>query len=157
MPHAGEKEFIDLLRTHHMRVTPNRLTVFREMQKSGVPLTIPDLAIRVDASGLNTATLYRIMETFASLKLVHPVLHEHQNIAYELLEPFARHHDHLVCRQCGRTVDIFDCRLEDALKAISDDKGFHIDFHQMEVHGICPDCAPSFRASQSLIGHERGS
>jgi Fur family ferric uptake transcriptional regulator len=143
---AGEKEFVQFLRDHRVRVTPNRLTVFRVMQSSNEPLTIPDLAARVEGSGLNTATLYRIMETLTELEIVHPVLQGHQNVAYELVEPFARHHDHLVCRQCGRTVNIYDCRLEDALKSISDDKGFHIDFHQMEVHGLCPDCQ---KATQS--------
>ncbi|MCL5115688.1 MAG: transcriptional repressor [Firmicutes bacterium] len=140
MATAGEKEFIQFLRDHQMRVTPNRLTVFRALQKSQGPLTVPDLAGRVEESGLNTATLYRIMETLTELQVVHPVLQDHQNVAYELLEPFARHHDHLICRQCGRTIDIYDCRLEEALKAISDDRGFRIDFHQMEVHGLCPDC-----------------
>lgn len=140
MPAAGEKEFAQFLRSHRMRVTPNRLTVFRTMQQSDRPLTVPDLASRVENSGLNTATLYRIMETLTELEVVHPVLQDHQNVAYELLEPFARHHDHLVCRQCGRTVDLYDCRLEETLRSISDDRGFKIDFHQMEVHGLCPDC-----------------
>ncbi len=140
MPTAGEKEFAQFLRDHRVRVTPNRLTVFRAMQQSARPLTVPDLAAQVEDSGLNPATLYRIIETLTELEVVHPVLQDHQNVAYELLEPFARHHDHLVCRQCGRTVDLYDCRLEETLKSISDDRGFKIDFHQMEVHGLCPDC-----------------
>lgn len=140
MPTAGEKEFIQLLREHRMRVTPNRLTVFRAMQTSQEPLTVSDLALRVEHSGLNPATLYRIIETFTDLKVVHPVLQAHQNVAYELVEPFARHHDHLICRRCRRTIDIYDCRLEEALKSISDDRGFSIDFHQMELHGLCPEC-----------------
>ncbi|MDA8206929.1 MAG: Fur family transcriptional regulator [Thermaerobacter sp.] len=140
MPTAGEKEFAQFLRDHRARVTPNRLTVFRAMQQSARPLTVPDLAAQVEDSGLNPATLYRIIETLTELEVVHPVLQDHQNVAYELLEPFARHHDHLVCRQCGRTVDLYDCRLEETLKSISDDRGFKIDFHQMEVHGLCPDC-----------------
>lgn len=143
----GEKEFTQYLRERHVRVTPNRLTVFRALQKASKPLTVPDLASQVEHSGLNTATLYRIMETFTEFDVVHPVLQDHQNVAYELLEPFARHHDHLVCRQCGRTIDLYDCRLEDAVKSISDDRGFHIDFHQMEVHGLCLECqnAPTQR------------
>lgn len=140
MVKAGETDFIQLLRDHDMRVTPNRLTVFRLLQKTSQPLTIPDLATKVESSGLNTTTLYRIMETFSSLGIVHPVLQDHQNVAYELVEPFARHHDHLVCRSCGKTVDIYDCRLDEALKAISQERGFRIDFHQTEVHGLCPAC-----------------
>lgn len=140
MATAGEKEFIQFLRSHHVRVTPNRLTVFRALQNSAEPLTIPDLATLVESSGLNTATLYRIMETLTELSVVHPVLQDHQNVAYELLEPYARHHDHLVCHRCGRTMDIYDCRLEDALNAVCKDQGFRVDFHQMEVHGLCSDC-----------------
>lgn len=143
MPTAGEKEFAKFLRDHRVRVTPNRLTVFRIMQKSAKPLTVPDLAQEVGGSGLNTATLYRIMEMFTELDVVHPVLQDHQSVAYELLEPFARHHDHLVCRQCGRTVNLYDCRLEDVVKSISEDSGFRIDFHQMEFHGLCAECQKS--------------
>lgn len=133
------------LRDHRARVTPNRLTVFRAMQKSTKPLTVPDLAIEVEDTGLNTATLYRIMETLADLEIVHPVLQDHQSVAYELIEPFARHHDHMVCRQCGRTIDLYNCRLDEAVKSISDDSGFRVDFHQMEVHGLCPDCQTATR------------
>ena len=140
VPTAGEKEFAQYLRENRVRVTPNRLTVFRAMQKSSKPLTVSDLASEVENSGLNTATLYRIMEALTDLGVVHPVLQDHQNVAYELLEPYARHHDHLICRECGKTVDLYDCRLEETLKSISNDQGFKIDFHQMEVHGLCPDC-----------------
>ncbi len=140
MATAGEKEFAQYLRERHARVTPNRLTVFRVMQKSARPLTVPELAAQVREFGLNTATLYRIMETLTGLDIVHPVLQDHQNVAYELLEPFARHHDHLVCSQCGVTVDLYDCHLDEAVKSISDDSGFRVDFHQMEVHGLCPSC-----------------
>lgn len=145
MPTWGEKEFMQYLREHRVRVTPNRLTVFRAMQKSTKPLTVPDLAIEVEDTGLNTATLYRIMETLTGLDIVHPVLQDHQSVAYELIEPFARHHDHLVCRQCGRTIDLYNCRLEEAVQSISDDSGFRVDFHQMEVHGLCPDCQSATR------------
>jgi Fur family ferric uptake transcriptional regulator len=136
----GEKEFVQYLRDRHVRVTPNRLTVFRTMQQSTGPLTVADLAARVESSGLNTATLYRIMEALCDLDVVHPVLQDHQNVAYELIEPFARHHDHLVCRRCGKTIDVYDGRIEEVVKTISDDRGFSIDFHQMEVHGLCPKC-----------------
>ena len=140
VPTADERAFVTFLREHRVRVTPNRLTVFRAMPKSSMPLTVPDLAQKVEGSGLNTATLYRIMETLTELHIVHPVLQDHQSVAYELVEPFARHHDHLVCRQCGRTVDVYNCRLEGAVKSLSDESGFRIDFHQMEFHGLCPDC-----------------
>jgi Fur family ferric uptake transcriptional regulator len=143
VPTAGEKDFVKFLRDHRVRVTPNRLTVFRAMQNSSKPLTVPDLAQAVENSGLNTATLYRIMETLTDLEVVHPVLQDHQSVAYELVEPFAQHHDHLVCRRCGRTVDVYDCRLEDAVQSLSDESGFRIDFHQMEFHGLCPECQKS--------------
>ncbi|AEJ41838.1 transcriptional regulator [Sulfobacillus acidophilus TPY] len=133
-------EFTRFLQEHNMRVTPNRLTVFRELENAPGPMTVPELASRVAEQGLNVATIYRIIETLMSLNVVHPVLIDHQSVGYELIEPFRQHHDHLVCRNCGKIVAIFDERLESVLKTISDDQSFAIDFHQLEVHGICPDC-----------------
>jgi Fur family ferric uptake transcriptional regulator len=133
-------EFRRFLQEHDMRVTPNRLTIFRQLESASRPLTVPELANLTQGSGLNVATIYRIIETFVSLNIVHPVLVDHQSVGYELIEPFRRHHDHLICRDCGKIVEIYDERLEQLLQTISDDRAFEIDFHQLEVHGLCPNC-----------------
>lgn len=137
----AEIELTRRLKQNGLRVTSPRLWVFRALRTQSEPLTVSQLGDRLTQEGLNVTTIYRIMEAFVSLNVAHPVLIDHQSVGYELVEPFSRHHDHLICKQCGRMVDIFDCRLEEMLNVIGEGYGFHIDFHQMEMHGLCQDCA----------------
>ena len=49
------------------------------------------------------------------------------------------HHHHLVCTNCGKTVEI-ESPSESWLKGISDKYGFTIERHTLEVFGLCEDC-----------------
>ena len=51
------------------------------------------------------------------------------------------HHHHLVCRECGRTVEFLAPKLESAMTAIAHDHGFTDVDHRLEVFGLCEDCA----------------
>ena len=56
-------------------------------------------------------------------------------------------HHHLICRICGRLVDV-DCAVGSApcLTAV-DDTGYEIDEAEVAYWGRCPDCLTQFRAS----------
>jgi Fur family ferric uptake transcriptional regulator len=61
-------------------------------------------------------------------------------------------HHHLICRQCGRVVDV-DCAVGSApcLKA-SDHNGYEIDEAEVTYWGRCPDCVgPSKRQTPRRI------
>jgi Fur family transcriptional regulator, ferric uptake regulator len=51
------------------------------------------------------------------------------------------HHHHVVCRQCGRSVEVVDPGLAEVVSAISDRSGYRIDGHRLELYGLCPVCA----------------
>ncbi len=50
-----------------------------------------------------------------------------------------RHHHHLVCVACGRTVQI-DPPSETWLRSIAEDHGFTVESHTLEVFGLCAQC-----------------
>ena len=55
-------------------------------------------------------------------------------------------HHHLVCRICGRVVDV-DCAVGSApCLAASDDRGYEIDEAEVAYWGRCPDCLAQERA-----------
>ena len=66
---------------------------------------------------------------------------EHIGLAtvYRQLNALAGHHHHLVCTNCGKTVEI-ESPSESWLKGISDKYGFTIERHTLEVFGLCEDC-----------------
>lgn len=54
-----------------------------------------------------------------------------------------RHHHHLVCRSCGRTVEVQGPAVERWAEQVADDAGFVDVTHTVEVFGTCPECAAS--------------
>src|SRR5688572_24636188 len=56
-------------------------------------------------------------------------------------------HHHLICRICGRLVDV-DCATGSApCLTASDDRGYEIDEAEVAYWGRCPDCQAQARAS----------
>jgi Fur family ferric uptake transcriptional regulator len=51
------------------------------------------------------------------------------------------HHHHLVCRKCGRTVEVAGPDVERWAEAIGAEHGFAEITHTVEVFGTCADCA----------------
>jgi Fur family ferric uptake transcriptional regulator len=51
------------------------------------------------------------------------------------------HHHHLVCRDCGRAVEVEGPAVETWADRVADRHGFVDVSHTMEIFGTCPECA----------------
>lgn len=51
-----------------------------------------------------------------------------------------RHHHHLICRSCRRSVEIDSVTVERWARRIADENGFADVQHVVEVFGTCADC-----------------
>jgi Fur family ferric uptake transcriptional regulator len=51
------------------------------------------------------------------------------------------HHHHLVCRSCGRAVEVEGPAVEAWAERVAAKHGFVDVSHTMEIFGTCPDCA----------------
>jgi Fur family ferric uptake transcriptional regulator len=51
------------------------------------------------------------------------------------------HHHHLVCRDCGRAVEVEGPAVEDWAETVAARHGFADVSHTLEIFGTCPDCA----------------
>ena len=55
-------------------------------------------------------------------------------------------HHHLICRVCGRVVDV-ECAVGDApCLTAADDRGYEIDEAEVAYWGRCPECVAAARA-----------
>lgn len=54
----------------------------------------------------------------------------------------SQHHHHLVCRQCGTTVEVEGPAVERWARRTADDHGFTDVSHTLEVFGLCARCSP---------------
>ena len=53
------------------------------------------------------------------------------------------HHHHLICRDCGKTVEIEAKKLEAWADQVAEEHGFSAPSHTIEIFGNCSDCAKS--------------
>lgn len=51
------------------------------------------------------------------------------------------HHHHLVCRSCGRSVELSADEVEAWADRIAETHGFSAVTHTVEMFGVCTDCA----------------
>ncbi|MDO5535195.1 MAG: transcriptional repressor [Propionibacteriaceae bacterium] len=136
-----------------MTTTPQRRTrqratiaeVVGELSEFRTAQDIHDLLRhRGDAVGL--ATVYRNLQAMAEAGEVDVVRTPDGQAAYRACgEATHEHHHHLICRACGRTVEVGFEGLERLIDAIAADHGFSEVQHSVELHGLCSDCAPSGR------------
>jgi Fur family ferric uptake transcriptional regulator len=84
------------------------------------------------------ATIFRSLDVFTDLGLVERVDLPDGGHAYVACEP--SHHHHAICTACGRSPDIADAGLDEALREIGSRLGFRVTSHRLELFGLCPAC-----------------
>lgn len=94
------------------------------------------LRARGDQIGLTT--VYRTLQSMVDAGEV-DVIRTETEAAYRRCESDTHHH-HLVCRSCGRTVEITGPAVEAWAQKIADENGFRDVGHDLEVYGTCSSC-----------------
>ena len=89
--------------------------------------------------GIGRATIFRSLDLFTTLGLVERVDLPDGEHAYVACDP--SHHHHAICTSCGRSTDVADHGLADALAEIGRRSGFQVTAHRLEIFGVCAACA----------------
>ncbi len=95
------------------------------------------LRSRGDSVGLTT--VYRTLQALADAGKVDVLRTGDGESVYRRCS--TSHHHHLVCRNCGRTVEVEGPAVERWAEKIGAEHGFVRVTHNVEVFGTCPDCA----------------
>ncbi|MDU2149825.1 MAG: Fur family transcriptional regulator [Varibaculum cambriense] len=86
------------------------------------------------------ATVYRNLQTLTEAGELDSLRSEEGETLYRRCAA-RRHHHHLVCRNCGYTVDVQDDQLEQWIGEISRRYKFSNIEHMADVFGLCANCA----------------
>jgi Fur family ferric uptake transcriptional regulator len=89
--------------------------------------------------GVSRATLFRALDLLVELGVVERLDLPNGEHAYVECAP-AHHHHHVVCSRCGRTAEVDDSGLAEAVREIARSSGFRIDTHRLELFGLCRPC-----------------
>lgn len=99
-----------------------------------------DLHARLREAGdkVGLATVYRTLSTLADSGDVDVLRTGEGESVYRKCS--TGHHHHLVCRSCGRTVEIEGPTVEQWTDAVAADHGFTDVAHTLEIFGTCQSC-----------------
>jgi Fur family ferric uptake transcriptional regulator len=132
-------ETADLLRRHGIQVTSQRIAVLRAL--SNRPHITADevaAAARAEVGAISRQAVYDALRILTANGLIRRIQPAGSPARYE--DRTGDNHHHLVCRECGRVVDV-DCATGDApCLTAHDDAGFTIDQAEVVYWGRCPDC-----------------
>ena len=151
-----------LLRAAGLRATGPRIAVhgvLDEARADGRHLTAAEVAgaVRARTDGVSTQAVYDCLDALTSAGLARRIEPAGQPALYETR--VGDNHHHLVCRGCGRTVDV-DCTHGSApCLAPSTDHGFVVDEAEVVFWGRCPACAatPDVATSSARTAGPRGA
>ena len=93
---------------------------------------------RGDSVGLTT--VYRTLQSLADTGAVDVVRTDDGEAVYRRCNSGSHHH-HLVCRSCGKTVEVEGPAVESWADRIAAEHGFTTVSHTLEIFGTCAQCA----------------
>jgi Fur family ferric uptake transcriptional regulator len=139
-------DLADLLRQRGIQVTAQRLAVLRAV--AGQPhITADSVAqvVRSEIGAISLQSVYDALGVLVAEGLIRRIQPAGSPARFE--DRVGDNHHHLICRICGRTVDV-DCAVGPApcLTAV-DDRGYEIDEAEVVYWGRCPDCLALAAAS----------
>lgn len=124
------------------RNTRQRRAVEAALRQSEDFVSAQDLHLRLTTAGdrVGLATVYRTLALLAETGGVDVLRTEDGEARYRLCAS-EDHHHHLVCRECGRTVEVELLSVERAAEEAAGAHGFTEPSHTLEIFGTCDRCA----------------
>ena len=125
-----------------MSDTRQRVAVREELARDDAFRSAQDVHARLRATGtrIGLTTVYRALQAMAESGEVDVMRQPDGESVYRRCSS-DRHHHHLVCRSCGTTVEVDGPAVERWAEKVAAEHGFAEVEHQVEVFGICADCA----------------
>ncbi|MBI3289656.1 MAG: transcriptional repressor [Elusimicrobia bacterium] len=134
------RTFTGYLAKNGLRLTGQRRLILDQLLKTDHHLSQDEIHSALRSHGVGRATVFRTLKMLQECGLASPVVGRDGTSRFEI-ELDRPHHDHLICVECGRILEV----RWPALEKIQDDAcrkaGFVPKWHRHEVFGLCKDCA----------------
>lgn len=138
----------ELLRHRGIQVTAQRLAVMRAV--AAQPHTTADViagAVRAEIGAISLQSVYDALALLVSEGILRRIQPAGSPARFE--SRVGDNHHHLICRTCGRMVDV-DCAVGSApCLTAADDNGYEIDEAEVVYWGRCPDCLAKARRGRT--------
>ena len=132
MTHADE------LKHSGLKATLPRIKVLEVFQKASQRhMSAEDVykVLLAEDADVGLATVYRVLMQFEQAGILSRTHFETGKAVFELNE--GKHHDHLVCMDCGRVEEFYDAEIEKRQRSIAQTRGFELQDHALALYAAC--------------------
>jgi len=145
-----EEHFIEHLRAHGFRLTPQRELILSILHQIEGFATAEEIYTRVHAqsSSVDLSTVYRTLDLLQSFGLVATMEVGDGQQRYVLLGIHGLHH-HLHCTQCGSVIPVAHSALSPLLEQFKQSYGFAVTPASLTFSGLCADCLAAMPAADA--------
>lgn len=144
------------LREVGLKATLPRLKILELFEKSETRhLNAEDVYRQLLAEGLDIglATVYRVLTQFEQAGLLERHFFESGKATFEIDQ--GKHHDHLVCTDCGRVEEFCDSEIERRQQKVAAERGFEIEEHALYLYARCTKTDCPHRKANGKPGSDR--
>jgi Fur family ferric uptake transcriptional regulator len=98
--------------------------------------------VQKEDAAIGQTTVYRTLKLLTDAGLAREVRFGDGRTRYEHNYKHP-HHDHLICTQCGKTIEFYSADMEALQDQIAAKHKFELTHHTMRMFGYCPACRKS--------------
>ncbi|MDX9702324.1 MAG: transcriptional repressor [Candidatus Auribacterota bacterium] len=133
-------KFEEICRKHDLRITPQRVAIYRELtgDKSHPTADMIYRRMRKIFPFISFDTVNRTLNTFAQIGLIDSVECSGRGSRYD---PNTERHHHLRCIQCNKISDFYDSSLDKIEIPKHVHEGFTVLNTSVVLTGICINCS----------------
>jgi Fur family ferric uptake transcriptional regulator len=126
------------LKNMGLKATFPRLKILELFEKGTLRhMTAEDVYRMLVAENMDIglATVYRVLTQFEQAGLLERHFFESGRAVFEINH--GKHHDHLVCVDCGRVEEFYDPEIERRQNLVASERGFAIQDHALYLYAQC--------------------
>jgi Fur family ferric uptake transcriptional regulator len=134
------------LHSSRYKLTPQRQSILQVLEDQGDRhLSAEEIyeILREKPEDIGLATVYRTLDLFLELNIVHKVDFDDGRSRYELAPNQRHRHHHLVCLTCGQVIEVKEDLLNQLEETIEQENGFLVLDHAVKFYGYCRECRTS--------------
>ena len=132
--------FKELIRENKLRLSHPRFLIYQELSSASAPLSPREIyrLLHRKKRKIGLTSIYRCLDLFESLEIVFKIA-ERPNVKYKLCES-DNHHHHIVCKRCGKAVELDFCDISDWSRKVMERTGYKVTDHRFNFYGYCEAC-----------------
>jgi len=125
-----------------VRNTKQRQIILSLLKESNHPMSINEIYSQIvnELPRIAKSTIYRNIDALLDQNLIDKY-HFKDNEVFYRIKANSKEHKHFVfCDDCKKVFDLPSCPIKE-IENVMEEEGFIIKKHQIQINGLCKDCA----------------